>query len=104
MQPMILVYTTCKDVEEATRLGQLIIEKKLGSCVNIWRIQSMYMGDNGELTNQLEAAVLIKTLEPKLPDIEEVVSENHSYATPFIGAWDVRRLNRPYREWMRTVM
>ena len=101
---MILVYTTCKDVEEATRLGQLLVTKKLAACVNIWCIQTMYTNDDGKLANRLEAGLLIKTLEPRLAKIEEVVSENHSYSTPFIGAWDVRRLNRSYREWMRTVM
>ncbi len=101
---MMLVYTTCKDTDEATKLGQLIIKRKLAACVNIWPIQSMYPGKDGKLSTQLEAALLIKTLETKISDIEALISKNHSYATPFIGAWDVRRFNREYREWMREVM
>jgi periplasmic divalent cation tolerance protein len=100
---MVIIYTTCKDVEEAKKLGKLIIERKLAACVNIWPIDSIYFWE-GALAEDTEVALFIKTLESKIPDVEDLISANHSYSTPFVGAIEVRRLNRAYREWMTHVV
>ncbi|MBI2888859.1 MAG: divalent-cation tolerance protein CutA [Candidatus Liptonbacteria bacterium] len=100
---MVLVYTTCKNTEEAVKLGKLILDHKLASCVNIWPIQSMYYWKD-ELKNHLETGMYIKTLEHHIAEIEELIEKNHSSLIPFVGAVDVRRFNRKYREWMGTVM
>lgn len=100
---MILIYTTCRDILEAKQLGKLIIEKHLAACVNIWPIESIYFWKD-KLTEDQEAVLLIKTHESKVANIEELILKNHTYATPFIGSIDVRRLNREYKEWMLTVI
>lgn len=103
IQYMVIIYTTCKDTAEATKIGTLTLEKKLASCVSIWPIQSMSRWE-GKLTNQLEAGMLVKTLEHHTAEIEELISRNHSYSVPYIGVIDVRRFNRAYREWMASVV
>ena len=100
---MVFIYSTCKDTAEAVRLGDLIVKGHLAACVNIWPIQSMYM-DGESLVNRTEAALLVKTVEKKLQPIEELLEKNHSYATPFVGAFDIRRINRAYKEWTATVI
>lgn len=100
---MVLIYTTCKDEGEAKKLGKLIIERHLASCVNIWPIGSIYFWEE-KLTEDTEAVLLIKTSESKIAEIEQLLVENHVYATPFIGSIDVRRINREYKEWMSTVI
>ncbi len=100
---MVIIYSTFKNTEEAAKIGKLILDRKLASCVNIWPIQSMYYWE-GKFENHVEAGMFIKTLEHHLAEIEVLVESNHSYATPFIGAIDVRRFNRPYREWMASVI
>ncbi len=100
---MVIIYTTCKSTEEAVKIGKKILDEKLASCVNIWPIQSMYYWE-GTLENHVEAGMFIKTLEHHLAEIETLIEKNHSYATPYIGAIEVRRFNRAYREWMTTVI
>ena len=100
---MVIIYSTFKDTAEAVKIGKLILDKKLASCVNIWPIQSMYMWE-GKFENHLEAGMYIKTLEHHLAEIEDLIEKNHSYTIPFIGAIEVRRHNRPYREWMTSVV
>lgn len=85
------------------KIGKLILDNKLASCVNIWPVQSMYYWE-GKFENHLEAAMLVKTLEPRLAEIEELIEKNHSYAIPYIGAIEMRRFNRAYREWMASVV
>jgi periplasmic divalent cation tolerance protein len=102
---MVLIYTTCRDTEEATKLGTMILREKLAACVNIWPIQTIYhSGKGGELKNELEATLLVKTMEPRISEIEEFISKNHSYSVPYVGAIEIRRFNRPYREWMASVI
>ena len=84
-------------------MGKDIIEKRLASCVNVWPIGSTYYWQD-KLTEDNEAALLIKTNEHKIASIEELLLKNHVYATPFIGSIDVRRLNREYKEWMSKVI
>ena len=100
---MVFIYTTCRDVGEAKKLGKLILEKKLAACVNIMPIESIYQWEGG-LKEDQEAALLIKTNEPKIADIESLILGSHSYSTPFVGAVDVHRLNREYREWMTQII
>ncbi|MEK7212653.1 MAG: divalent-cation tolerance protein CutA [Patescibacteria group bacterium] len=100
---MVFIYTTCKNIDEAKKLGRSLIEKHLAACVNIWPINSMYFWKE-ELRDDAEAALLIKTNEPKVADIEDFITTNHSYSTPLAATVNVHRLNRAYKEWMSTVV
>ncbi|KKU15730.1 hypothetical protein A3I34_03215 [Candidatus Jorgensenbacteria bacterium RIFCSPLOWO2_02_FULL_45_12] len=100
---MVLIYTTCREETEARSLASKIIEGKLATCVNIWRIGSIYKRE-GTLHEEKEVAMLIKTIETKVQEIEDFISTNHSYSTPFVGVVDVRRVNRNYKEWMSEVV
>lgn len=96
---MVLIYTTCQNSEEAKKIGKLIVEKKFASCVNIWPVDSIYFWEN-EVKNDDEAALLIKTIEAKVQQIEDLIMQNHSYGLPCIAVVDVRRVNRAYKEYM----
>ncbi|KKR79333.1 MAG: CutA1 divalent ion tolerance protein [Candidatus Nomurabacteria bacterium GW2011_GWA2_40_9] len=96
---MVFIYTTCADMNEAKKLGTLIIDKKFGVCVDYWSVHSMYHFD-GKLKEISQVMLLITTLESKLEDVNVLISSHHSYATPLIAGVDVRRMNRAYKEWM----
>ncbi len=100
---MVFIYTTCRDTAEAKKLGKMMLEKHLAACVNIFPIESMYPWE-GKLEDGKEAVLIIKTHEPKVAEIEELIIANHSYSMPFVGVIEARRLNRSYREWMGTVI
>lgn len=96
---MVIIYTTCQNNEEAKKIGKLIVEKKFASCVNIWPIDSIYWLENKVKTDD-ESVLLIKTIEAKVQQIENLIAQNHSYSTPCIAVVDVRRVNRAYKEYM----
>jgi periplasmic divalent cation tolerance protein len=100
---MVFVYTTCAKEEEAKALSKMVIEKKLAACVNMWPVESCYTWE-GAMKCENEYALLIKTLESKLQPIEDLILSNHAYSTPFVGAVDIRRINREYKEWMAQVI
>lgn len=100
---MVLVYTTCRDVSEAKDLGLKLLKARVASGINVWPIDSIYFEGETPKEDQ-EAALLIKTNEPKVAEIEEFLTKHHTYSTPCIGTIDVHRINRDYREWMTTLM
>lgn len=102
---MILIYTTCKDAEEARKLGKLIIEKRLAGCINIWPIESMYWwqekaGKEEKIVEDKEVVLLVKTLQQKVSQIEELILKNHSYSVPCIATIFIDRINQNYKEWL----
>lgn len=96
---MVFIYTTCATLDEAKRLGKLMIESKHAACVDIWPIQSMYNW-KGKLEDISQAMLMITTLEKKIQEVDDLISHNHSYAMPLIAGVDVRRMNHEYKEWM----
>lgn len=81
---MVLVYTTAENENEAGRIGQILIEKKLAACVNIIPgMKSIYRW-KGEIENGDECIMLVKTLERNVNRITEVIKDMHSYELPCI--------------------
>ena len=96
---MILIHTTCKNTEDAVKIGNQILSQKMASGVNIWPAQAMNYRD-GQLHNALVAVLLIKTVETKLQAIEDLINTHHGGNSPFVGAIEVRRFNHAYKEVM----
>lgn len=100
---MVFIYTTCESMEEAQKLGDLIIKNKIGACVDSWMVSSCYNWD-GEIKHVDQAMLLVTTFESKLEEVNQIISENHTYSIPLIAGVDVRRINHPYKEWMMDVI
>jgi periplasmic divalent cation tolerance protein len=96
---MVFIYTTCKDMESARKLGQKIIESKIGACVDMWPIESMYYW-KGEFQSKTQAMLMVSTIEKNLQGVDDLMSVKHEYNTPMIAGVDVRRINHDYKEWM----
>lgn len=99
MYLMVFIYTTCATLDEAKRLGRLMVESKMAACVDLWPIQSMYNW-KGKFEDIQQIMLMITTLESKLQAVDDLISNNHSYATPLIAGVDVRRVNHEYKEWL----
>ena len=100
---MVFIYTTCKDLDEAKDLGEIIIKKRIAACVDYWPISSCFYW-KGKLERVSHAMLLVTTFEAKLEDVNQIISEHHSYSTPLIAGVDVRRINHPFKEWMMEVI
>ncbi len=96
---MIFVYTTVANKDEGEKIAKLLLEGKLAACVNMWPITSMYLWE-GEMKNENEQVLIVKTSEEKFQMIEEVIKKNHSYDVPCVAALDVKRVNPEFRAWV----
>jgi periplasmic divalent cation tolerance protein len=101
---MLVVFTTLPDAAEASSLAEKLVEAKLAACVQIVpQITSVYFWE-GKVKKDNEQLLLIKTAEEKFPDLENFISENHSYDVPEIFAIKSENVSEPYRRWLETYL
>lgn len=97
---MLIVLTTTPNLEEAESLAQKIVEAKLAACVQILpQMKSFYLWD-GEVQNDAEYLLLIKTLSEKFIILESFIQGNHSYEVPEIVAISAEKVSKNYLNWM----
>jgi len=101
MTGLVTVYTTCAHAEEAARLSRELVDERLIACANVIQgVMSFYRWE-GQVTNQPEAAILMKTTEAKFPALKTRLAELHSYDVPCIVAWPIVDANEAYAQWVR---
>ena len=98
---MIIVFTTAPNVNEAENLAQKIVEAKLAACVQVLPpIKSFYFWD-GEVRNETEYLLIIKTLSEKFTALEKFIKENHSYDVPEIISLHASDVSGEYSNWVK---
>jgi periplasmic divalent cation tolerance protein len=96
----IAVFITAPSNEEASRLADMLIERKLAACVQILpAVESVYRWQ-GKVERQPEVLLIAKTLAAKFAELEREVRAVHSYETPEIVAAPLTALSEPYRQWL----
>lgn len=98
----ILINTTCKDKEEAVNIANILLVKKLVSCVQMNNIESYYKW-KGKVEISEEILLKIKSKSILFDKIEKVIKQNNSYETPQIIAMPIIRGSKEYLEWIDDV-
>ena len=94
------VITTVDSLDNAQQLAAVLVERKLGACVQISRISSVYVWQ-GETRNDEEFRLLIKTQKDRYSDVEAAILEAHPYELPAIFAIDIDQGYGPYADWVQ---
>jgi len=77
-----IVLSTCGSLEEARRIAQALVERRLAACVNIVpNIESIYRW-KGEIETSSEHLLVIKTTERAFASLREAIAGLHSYDIP----------------------
>ena len=98
--PTSLVYVTTADVAQARRIGRALIESRMAACVNILDgMKSIYWWD-GEIEEDDETVLIIKTRTALVDAVIERVEELHDARTPCVLEIAVRRGNRDFLDWI----
>jgi len=100
MTEVLAVLCTCPDVATARRLAGDLVEQGLAACVNILpEIRSIYRWD-GELQDDQEALMVIKTTRIAYAGTESWLLEHHPYAVPEVLALPVEAGSGDYLDWI----
>lgn len=101
---MVLIHVTYPNEEEAGRISKLILERGLAGTIDLWRINSLHcdIDDKGKIVSSPGIAMLIKTVEAKVQEIEILIHEHNQHKNPpCIAVINLFRINRDYKEWLQ---
>lgn len=96
----LLVLTTLPDRESAERLARTLVEKKVAACVNVLApCRSVYRW-KGEVHQEDEHPVLIKTTRDAYAALEAAIRQAHPYELPEVVAVPIERGLPAYLDWL----
>lgn len=100
MEELMMVYVTASSREEAARIGEGAVKKRLAACANIVDgLTSIYHWE-GEVRKDNEAFLLLKTKSSLFSELEKEIKELHSYSCPCITGIPLSQVNSEYAEWV----
>ena len=99
MTPYCLIYITAKDESEAREIGRALVGEKLAACVNFHPIRSIFRWQ-GEIEQENEVAMLVKTRAELASEVMSRVKELHSYEVPCIVTLPIEKANPDFLEWL----
>lgn len=98
---VIVVYITCPTDETSTTLARILIENRLAACVNIIpTVRSLYEW-KGQLCDDQESLLIIKTVQPLFEQLQKTVKAHHPYEVAEIIALPVVAGAEDYITWVK---
>ena len=96
----IIVFITVPNFDVGEKIGSTLVEEKLTTCVNITsQIKSLYFW-KGNVENDSEYLLIIKTRKDKFENLEKRVKEIHPYEVPEIVAIPIILGSKDYLDWI----
>lgn len=94
------VYVPCPSAEVAKSLAKAVLHARLAACANIIpQIHSLYWWD-GEIQDDAEAVLLLKTDDAHLESLRERLLEIHPYEIPCVAVFAPNAVNDSYAHWL----
>lgn len=95
-----LVLTTTSSQEEARRIANALVERRLAACVNILpQIESIYRWKE-KVEEAREFLLLIKTTESAVERLHDAIQELHSYEVPECIVLPIESGGEKYLNWI----
>ncbi len=98
---VVALMCTVPSEDVAMELGRVLVEEGLAACVNtVPGLRSIYRW-KGEVCNDAEWLLVIKTVKARLPSLARRVEQLHPYETPELIALPVEGGLQAYVAWVR---
>ncbi|XP_060093628.1 protein CutA [Heteronotia binoei] len=99
--PLAAAFVSCPSRQVATELARALVEKRLAACVNIVpQITSIYAW-KGQIEEDSEVLLMIKTRSSRIPALAEFVRSVHPYEVAEVIAVPIEQGNPPYLQWVK---
>lgn len=96
----IVVLMTAPNADEATRIADMLVERKLAACVQLLPAMTSIYVWKGEVQRESEILLLAKSTRAKFDELEAAVRAIHSYETPEIIALPIVAGSESYLSWL----
>jgi periplasmic divalent cation tolerance protein len=98
-----MLYITAPNMEEAEKMAEHLVTRRLCACVNIFpEIRSIYWW-NGAVQKDAEVAMVAKTREILVHEVIREVRAMHPYEIPAVVSWPISRGNPDFLSWIKDV-
>jgi periplasmic divalent cation tolerance protein len=96
----VVILVTVANRDECKKIARHLVEKRLAACVNISQpIESVYRWE-GQIAEEGEFLLIIKSIRELFSEIKTEISKVHSYHTPEIICLPVIDGSRNYLQWI----
>lgn len=100
-EPVHVVLVTAPDLAAGARIGRSLVEEGLAACANLVPgVRSIYCWQ-GELHDDAEVLLIVKTRASLVPALTSRVRTLHPYELPEVLALPVAGGSEPYLDWVR---
>lgn len=87
-------------MNEAEKLGALIVENRLAACANILPgMKSVYQW-KGKIEHGEEVVLIAKTRTELVPALTNAIVAAHSYEVPCVVSWPIENGHPPFLSWI----
>ncbi|MFH1846032.1 MAG: divalent-cation tolerance protein CutA [Candidatus Omnitrophota bacterium] len=100
MEKFCIVYVTASNKAEIVRIGKELVSQRLAACANVFDGCSSFYHLEGEMQEDAEVLLILKTRECLLPEVEKEIKKLHSYSCPCIIAFPIIHVSKEYAEWL----
>lgn len=102
MADEIVILVTAPSAEEAERIARQLVERRLVACVNIVAgVRSVFRWQ-GNVCDEKEVLMVLKSRKDKFEEISTEIKSLHSYDVPEIIALPIIAGSEEYLSWVRT--
>jgi periplasmic divalent cation tolerance protein len=98
---VMMVYVTAPSRAEALQLGRALVAARLAACANVLDGMTAIYHWQGQMQEEDEAVLLLKTTAARLAGLSARLRDLHSAELPCVVAWQVTAGNAPYLDWVR---
>ena len=98
----LMVMTSVPDLDVASRLAHVLVERRLAACVNIMAACTSVYRWHGKLETATEVPLLIKTRAEIYEEVEAAIKSLHPYELPEIVAVSIEHGLPAYLDWVHT--
>lgn len=100
MENYCMITTACNNIDIANRIINVLLEKRLVSCCQMFNIQSSYWWQ-GTIVNEPEYFIQMKTKKSLYKEVEEEILKLHDYETAEIIMFDIMDGNDKFLSWVK---
>ncbi len=95
-----LVYVTMPNRDAALEMAKVVVQERLAACANVLNgMTSVYWWD-GQVQNEQEAVLILKTQASLVPILETRIKALHSYDCPCVVSFDIKQGNPDFLNWI----
>jgi periplasmic divalent cation tolerance protein len=96
----ILIYTTLSSESDARQLGRALIERGLAACVNILPGMTSIFRWDGELQQEREVVMIVKSRAKLTQPLLAAAEELHPYETPALLVIPISEAATGFASWI----